>query len=288
MRSPGEAFSRRLQPGPIEMHVRRREVGVRRGHRCWCAAEADHGIVDLLRANEELRRRVARPTTLAGLRWPSDPKYPGGRCAGYRSGGAACSPHREMTSLPVVSTTSTPSMNLYSTSGERLTRIMLYTGRSGRGGTRQGLRLAPDAAPSGVRGSVQEGRGPGPRFSPRQLPSSKFWVRCSPRWRWTSIWLPSRDPPRPPGTLPVLRSLRGLAQIALLSDRARVALVSGLSNRTRCSGRASTRCSTCAATSWLTCRSLDIAFFDHNPVGRLVTRVTTDVDALNELFAAGW
>lgn len=32
---------------------------------------------------------------------------------------------------------------------------------------------------------------------------------------------------------------------------------------------------------------LDIAFFDRNPVGRLVTRVTTDVDVLNELFASG-
>src|SRR5579883_628718 len=32
---------------------------------------------------------------------------------------------------------------------------------------------------------------------------------------------------------------------------------------------------------------LDIAFFDHNPVGRLVTRVTTDVDVLNDLFASG-
>lgn len=29
------------------------------------------------------------------------------------------------------------------------------------------------------------------------------------------------------------------------------------------------------------------AFFDQNPVGRLVTRVTTDVDALNELFTSG-
>lgn len=29
---------------------------------------------------------------------------------------------------------------------------------------------------------------------------------------------------------------------------------------------------------------LDLAFYDHNPVGRLVTRITTDVDALNELF----
>ena len=32
---------------------------------------------------------------------------------------------------------------------------------------------------------------------------------------------------------------------------------------------------------------LHIAFFDRNPVGRLVTRVTSDVDALNEMFTAG-
>ena len=32
---------------------------------------------------------------------------------------------------------------------------------------------------------------------------------------------------------------------------------------------------------------LDIGFFDQNPVGRLVTRVTTDVDVLNDLFASG-
>jgi ATP-binding cassette subfamily B protein len=32
---------------------------------------------------------------------------------------------------------------------------------------------------------------------------------------------------------------------------------------------------------------LDVQFFDRNPVGRLMTRVTTDVDALNELFTAG-
>ncbi len=32
---------------------------------------------------------------------------------------------------------------------------------------------------------------------------------------------------------------------------------------------------------------LPVAFFDRNPIGRLVTRVTTDVDALNELFTAG-
>jgi ATP-binding cassette, subfamily B, multidrug efflux pump len=32
---------------------------------------------------------------------------------------------------------------------------------------------------------------------------------------------------------------------------------------------------------------MHIGFFDRNPVGRLVTRVTTDVDALNEMFTAG-
>ena len=34
-------------------------------------------------------------------------------------------------------------------------------------------------------------------------------------------------------------------------------------------------------------QKLSLSFFDRNPVGRLVTRVTTDVDTLNELFAAG-
>jgi ATP-binding cassette subfamily B multidrug efflux pump len=32
---------------------------------------------------------------------------------------------------------------------------------------------------------------------------------------------------------------------------------------------------------------LSVSFFDRNPVGRLVTRVTSDVEALNELFTAG-
>jgi ATP-binding cassette, subfamily B, multidrug efflux pump len=32
---------------------------------------------------------------------------------------------------------------------------------------------------------------------------------------------------------------------------------------------------------------LHVGFFDRNPVGRLMTRVTTDVDAVNELFTAG-
>ena len=34
-------------------------------------------------------------------------------------------------------------------------------------------------------------------------------------------------------------------------------------------------------------QTLDVAFFDHNPVGRLVTRLTTDVDVLNDLFTSG-
>jgi ATP-binding cassette subfamily B protein len=34
-------------------------------------------------------------------------------------------------------------------------------------------------------------------------------------------------------------------------------------------------------------QKLPMSYFDRNPVGRLVTRVTTDVDALNDLFAAG-
>lgn len=34
-------------------------------------------------------------------------------------------------------------------------------------------------------------------------------------------------------------------------------------------------------------QGLSISFFNRNPVGRLITRVTTDVDALNELFASG-
>ena len=34
-------------------------------------------------------------------------------------------------------------------------------------------------------------------------------------------------------------------------------------------------------------QTMHIAFFDRNPVGRLVTRVTSDVDALNEMFTSG-
>jgi ATP-binding cassette, subfamily B, multidrug efflux pump len=34
-------------------------------------------------------------------------------------------------------------------------------------------------------------------------------------------------------------------------------------------------------------QTLDVAYFDRNPIGRLVTRVTTDVDVLNDLFSSG-
>ena len=34
-------------------------------------------------------------------------------------------------------------------------------------------------------------------------------------------------------------------------------------------------------------QKLDLSFYDRNPVGRLMTRVTTDVDALNEMFTSG-
>jgi ATP-binding cassette subfamily B protein len=39
--------------------------------------------------------------------------------------------------------------------------------------------------------------------------------------------------------------------------------------------------------TFLHLQRLEMAFFDRNPVGRLVTRVTTDVDVLNDLFASG-
>jgi ATP-binding cassette subfamily B protein len=35
-------------------------------------------------------------------------------------------------------------------------------------------------------------------------------------------------------------------------------------------------------------QKLHVQYFDRNPVGRLITRVTTDVDALNEMFTAGF
>src|SRR5262245_26425613 len=34
-------------------------------------------------------------------------------------------------------------------------------------------------------------------------------------------------------------------------------------------------------------QKLSVQFYDRNPVGRLMTRLTTDVDALNEMFTAG-
>ena len=34
-------------------------------------------------------------------------------------------------------------------------------------------------------------------------------------------------------------------------------------------------------------QTIEIAYYDNNPVGRLITRLTTDVDSLNELFTSG-
>jgi ATP-binding cassette subfamily B protein len=34
-------------------------------------------------------------------------------------------------------------------------------------------------------------------------------------------------------------------------------------------------------------QTLELAYFDRNPIGRLVTRITSDVDALNDLFTSG-
>ena len=34
-------------------------------------------------------------------------------------------------------------------------------------------------------------------------------------------------------------------------------------------------------------QSLSLSFFDHNPVGRLMTRITNDVDSINQLFTSG-
>ena len=38
---------------------------------------------------------------------------------------------------------------------------------------------------------------------------------------------------------------------------------------------------------WQHLQRIDLRFYDRNPVGRLMTRVTTDVDVLNDLFTAG-
>ena len=34
-------------------------------------------------------------------------------------------------------------------------------------------------------------------------------------------------------------------------------------------------------------QTIEVAFYDTNPVGRLITRLTSDVDSLNELFSSG-
>src|ERR1700730_16392471 len=90
------------------------------------------------------------------------------------------------------------------------------------------------------------------------------------------------------GTLPVSDALHGVVLISLLSLAAlllsfavqylQVRIMENMGKRT-----------------WYDLRKeifermqrVPMSFFDRNPVGRLVTRVTTDVDALNDLFATG-
>ncbi len=43
----------------------------------------------------------------------------------------------------------------------------------------------------------------------------------------------------------------------------------------------------CACASTSTCSSLSASFFDRTPLGRLMTRMTSDIEALNEMFASG-
>ena len=50
---------------------------------------------------------------------------------------------------------------------------------------------------------------------------------------------------------------------------------------------ASGSCSTCGWRSTRHLQRLDLRYYDRNPVGRLMTRVTSDVDALNDLFTSG-
>ena len=53
------------------------------------------------------------------------------------------------------------------------------------------------------------------------------------------------------------------------------------------SGSASARSSTCGCRCSSTCSGSASQFFDRNPIGRLITRVTNDVEVLNEMFSSG-
>ena len=54
-----------------------------------------------------------------------------------------------------------------------------------------------------------------------------------------------------------------------------------------CSASASTSCCDLRMSLFRHLQRLPVSFFDRNPIGRLMTRVTNDVDVLNELFTAG-
>ena len=82
--------------------------------------------------------------------------------------------------------------------------------------------------------------------------------------------------------------LVGIAQIAgIYVGLLLFSFVLEFSRPTSCSGPDRKSCSTCAAQIFRHLQRMHIGFYDKNPVGRLVTRVTTDVDALNEMFTSG-
>jgi ATP-binding cassette subfamily B protein len=75
------------------------------------------------------------------------------------------------------------------------------------------------------------------------------------------------------------RDVEGLTVVAMLYLRGARGVVRTRvhPNRGCCSGRGSGSCSTSACRSTGICSGLDLRFYDRNPVGRLMTRVTTDV-----------
>ena len=145
----------------------------------------------------------------------------------------------------------------------------------GRRSPRQGLRRAADAPAAGVPAPVQAGGGRrrpsrSSRGSALQLAQPYLmkvaidrYIARQRRCR-DSTWSPSASWP---------------------SCSARSC--SSTSRPTSCSTSGSGSCSTCGCRSTGTCSALDIQYYDRNPVGRLMTRVTTDVDVLNDLFASG-
>ena len=166
----------------------------------------------------------------------------------------------------------------------------MYTGRSGRGGSRQSVRRALDAASADVHAPVQGGRR---RLALSSSSSASVLEVLGPLLTKVAVDKYLAPPPSlaagPSRSVSLLQSAGGTrADLpALPAGAGRERWSPGFSSSTPCSGPASTRCSTSAASSWTHLQKLDVAFFDHNPVGRLVTRVTTDVDVLNDLFASG-